>query len=390
MTRLRIGVDGYPISGRRAGVGRYTADLLTAVAASTTELQLDVLAYRLGQRTKQGSVEDLEQAGVNIVHRPRSVTRATELLHHTGFPVRYDLLLPRRDAYFFPRFWRPMTGSRPALTMIYDLSCFYAPGAAEAKVLSRLLADVRATVSTSEAIGVISEAVATELSDVFPETRGRLVLLRPGMSSSLGSLEIAALPPSLPRDYLLHVGTLEPRKNLLTVINSAVALAEMPGLPDCPLVLAGRRGWMDAQIMDAIDAAGQAVRWIPDPSDALLASLYANASVTVIASRYEGFGLPLLEAMFFGSPVVCSDIPVFREVGGDVAIYVDTMDAAALAAAILTELTLEPSERAERSAVSRRRARSFSWTATAESFSTAMLELAETGALTAETVWSPT
>lgn len=388
MSRLRIGVDGYPISGHRAGVGRYTADLLTTVAAGTAELQLDVLAYRLGQRAKQGSAEDLERAGVNIIHRPRAVTRASELLHRVGLPVRYDFLLPGRDAYFFPRFWRPTTGRRPALTIIHDLSCLHVPETAPVAVVSRLLADIRSTVLNSEAIGVVSESVANELVDAFPEAQGRVIVLRPGISPGWGRSGPTRLPSSLPERFLLHVGTLEPRKNLLTLIE-AVTLSHGPRGSPLPLVLAGRRGWMDGPIMDAIAAAGPAVRWIPDPSDSLLASLYAGADLSVVASRYEGFGLPLLEAMYFGCPVVCSDIPVFREVGGDVPTYADTTDAVALACALSAVLEGDDSEGTLRAAKARRQARSFSWTATADTFCAGIRALVEVGAPPSEMVWSP-
>ena len=136
---------------------------------------------------------------------------------------------------------------------------------------------------------------------------------------------------SLPREYLLFVGSLEPRKNLPLIIQ-AMQRCKM----DIPLVLAGWEGWGDKTWMETIRGAGLEERIIFTGyvDDEILACLYSGATALVYPSLYEGFGLPILEAMACGCPVICSKVASMPEVAGDAALLVDPFDAEDLAAAV--------------------------------------------------------
>ncbi len=137
-------------------------------------------------------------------------------------------------------------------------------------------------------------------------------------------------------EYFLMVGTLEPRKGQLTVLDAFEAL--WPAGEKARLVLAGRIGWRFAEIVGRIEHSpfrGTRLMALHDATDAELDWLYRHAAAVILASHEEGFGLPLVEAMHHGLPVLASDIPVFREVGGDYPLYFALEQPGALAAALV-------------------------------------------------------
>lgn len=160
------------------------------------------------------------------------------------------------------------------------------------------------------------------------------------------------------RPYLLAVGTLEPRKNLATLLR---AYATLPASTP-PLVLVGGLGWGDDSLATAIDALNLRgrVQMTGYIADELLPALYSQAEVFVYPSIYEGFGLPVLEAMACGAPVITSNVSSLPEVAGDAALLVDPHDVGKLAAAIQTLLEA-PGQRQRRQEAGLVRARAFSW-----------------------------
>ena len=163
--------------------------------------------------------------------------------------------------------------------------------------------------------------------------------------------------------YLLSVGTLEPRKNLAGLLRAwARALPDLPG--DLELVIAGASGRPSVFAEATLGKLPPRVRLVGRVDDAVLPALYAEAEWFVYLSLYEGFGLPPLEAMACGTPVIVSDIPVFREVVGDAAVTVPPRDEAAVADVLLHAVadTRQRQTLAERGLA---RARDFNWHETA-------------------------
>jgi glycosyltransferase involved in cell wall biosynthesis len=152
---------------------------------------------------------------------------------------------------------------------------------------------------------------------------------RTGAAGSKRSVE-SGLPPTPP--YILFVGNVEPRKNLVRLLLAFDLLKSASGLPH-ELLVAGGSGWKRGPILAAWSAmrhrdAVRFLRYVPAED---LPALYARASLFVFPSLYEGFGIPPLEAMRCGTPVVVSDIPVHREVHGEAALFVDPLDPQAIA-----------------------------------------------------------
>jgi len=127
---------------------------------------------------------------------------------------------------------------------------------------------------------------------------------------------------ALKRPYLLGVGTVEPRKNLDTLIRTFCNLQARSHLSDYSLVLAGDRGWRDGGLLKQLNRFGTRVSWLGFVEDEELPALYSGCSAFVFPSKYEGFGMPVLEARACGARVVTTDCPELREAGGPDVTYV--------------------------------------------------------------------
>ena len=274
----------------------------------------------------------------------------------------------RNRVLFAPNFFppRPLAAARrPLVVTVHDMSLRRTPWALQEETRLALEKQLERTLSRARGILVPSATVRAELLDysaAAPET----VHVTPE-AGRLDAAPAGELPDGVPERFVLHVGTIEPRKNL------AILLAAWPRLrallPDAPpLVLCGKRGWRYASIGAALARATEE-GWLIHAGyapDAVVHGLYRRAAAVVCPSVYEGFGLPLVEAMAAGAPLVCSDIPVFREVAAEAAVFVPPDDAAAWAGALdrlLSDADLAGGLRALGAA----RSREFSWRRTADS-----------------------
>jgi glycosyltransferase involved in cell wall biosynthesis len=259
---------------------------------------------------------------------------------------------------------------------------------------------LRAAVAASARLWCISEATASALVARYPAARARVVVVPlaaspeffeppaepaeraesaqplpdgtgegvfgPAAESAFG---FAAEPPEpahqLPDPgFVLAVGTLEPRKNLPRLVEAYRALPRQ--LQDAhPLVVVGAKGWRTGDTLESLRSLGSRCQLLGHVSDRELAELYRRCAVFCYPSLGEGFGLPVLEAMAAGAPVITSNVSSLPEVGGDAVEYVDPQSAGSIAAGLERVLTLD-GRAAELSERGRARARSFSWDSTAE------------------------
>ncbi len=166
----------------------------------------------------------------------------------------------------------------------------------------------------------------------------------------------------LPERYLLFVGTFEPRKNVDGLLNAYRLLLDRDTSAP-PLLIAGRRGWMFDETMAHVDRLGlrERVLFLEAPSDDGLVALYNGAVALILPSHYEGFGLPVLEAMSCGVPVVISNRGSLPEIAGGAALVVDDPDDAAALAASMQSVLHDPALRAQLRRRGRARAAEFTW-----------------------------
>lgn len=266
-----------------------------------------------------------------------------------------DLLHP---TYYDPWFL-PELGGRPFVLTVYDMVHELFPGLFSPGDPTR--ERKRALVERAAGIIAISESTKRDLVRLLevPEERVRVIPLAAALPPPA-----EARPPDLPRRYLLFVGQRAGYKNFLPLLAALAPLLRDEAGPS--LVCAGWKPFSRAE-REAIDGAGAGGRVLhrPDPDDAELATLYRHAAVFVYPSRYEGFGIPVLEAFSCGCPAALARSSSLPEVGGDAAAYFDPDDPASMRAEI-ARLLDDAGLRRDLVERGRRRAGEFSWDRTAE------------------------
>lgn len=361
---MRVGIDGTPLLGPRTGIGRYVDELLRALAtAGTVDLTVTAFTAR-----GAGELPAAVPPGVAVRAR-RAPARALQAAWSRGEHPRIGLLTGRTDVFHGTNFVLPPTGRAGGVVTVHDLAYLRLPGHVSA-ASRRFRELVPRSLARAAVVCVPSAAVAAEVEDAYPAARGRVVVTPLGVDPAWARTARPAADwlaaRGIDRPYLLFTGTLEPRKDLPTLLRAYRALADADAPP--ALVLVGPAGWGPDLDVDA-GRHGTVVRLGRVPEDELRA-LVAGARALIYPSLYEGFGLPLLEAFACGTAVVASDIPTTREVLGEahgLAALFPVGDDAALAER-LRELPGDgPEERAGR----QRHAATMTWSRTAAATLTA-------------------
>jgi alpha-1,3-rhamnosyl/mannosyltransferase len=278
------------------------------------------------------------------------------------------LAVHRNRLVFAPNFFAPrrFLFCRGALVAtIHDLAFRKVPWTLREKTLEDLETRLGKTLERAAHLITPSAAVRQEMVDegLAPAERVHAVLHGPGQLSAVAP---GAVPEGTPKSFCLHVGTLEPRKNLGAVLAAWRELRER-GTEVPTLVLCGQRGWK-AESLDAELEAGIAEGWLLRfgyLANEELAALYHQARAVVFPTLYEGFGLPAVEAQQAGAPLICSDLPVLREVAGEGALYAPAEDPQAWAEA-LQKLFSNPDLALNLSQKGTANAQRFSWQRAAE------------------------
>ncbi len=360
---LRIGIDARAAAEVPAGRGRYVRELLrhfagldaphTFVLYARTPWEEAALAHDARFRWRSVPAGEPHWSAVAAFHASREC----------------DVVLAT-NSYLLAALARV-----PALATVYDLTPFR-----KDVVLPRGAGFERVTlplaVRRSARLLPISHATRDDLVARFPAAAAKTTVVDLAADAAFA----AAGPPvaaryGLAKPYVLALGTLEPRKTLPRLIEAFAALpAELRATHE--LVLVGGTGWATGEIDAAIARHREHVRPLGHVPDEDLPALYREAALFAYPSLFEGFGLPVLEAMTAGTAVLTSNVSSLPEVGGDAVRYADPHDAEAIGAA-LAALLSDPDERARLAAAGRERARRFSWERTAR----ATLALVEAAAV---------
>lgn len=346
---ITVGYDATPLLGRRTGVGRYAEHLLSALADDDA-FDLRPTAFTLRGR---GRLAGVLGGSAVLRSRPIPANLLQQLWMRLDLPP-VELLCGRVDVFHATNFILPPVHRARGVVTLHDLAFLRLPEVVAGATL-RLRTLVPRGLKRASLVITPSQATADDVADAYGVDADRLVVTPPGVAAG----SFTATPPDpaararlgLPERYLLAVGTLEPRKGLQTLLD---ALRSAPDAP--PLALVGATGWGPA--LDRAGLAADRVIELGYLDTAALASVTAGAELLVYPSRFEGFGLPPLEAMAAGVPVVVSDLPVLREVCGVHAHYAAAGDSEALAGAIAATLSDGgPGTRADRIA----HARTYTW-----------------------------
>jgi glycosyltransferase involved in cell wall biosynthesis len=349
-----VGIDASRYSvAQRTGTETYSWELLNAITA-LPEQPFDLRFY-----TNAGHLETLPtlaHAGeLRSIPFPRFWTHAR---------LSTEMLLHRPDLLFVPSHVVPIVHPRSVVT-VHDLGYLHEPAAHPTDQRRMLDFTTRWNTKVAQIIA-ISQTTRTDLIERYRVHPDRITVVYHGVSSHFAPAklnEIARIRAlyALPEVFVLALGTIQPRKNLICL---AQAVATLDGVP---LVTAGRRGWRADEVAQGITAAlPNTGQWIETGYVAAedLPALISAAGCVAMVSTYEGFGLPVLEAMACGSPVVISDTPALVEIAGGAARIAPSRDIEVLATEVAAALA---SDRTTDSfvAAGRSRAARFTWERTA-------------------------
>ncbi len=362
-----VGVDVFPFFERMTGVGWYEWNLLAALDRRDDGLRYNLYAHTFLAPSDPAAppMPGSHHMNLRIHHLPAGLL----------LPIRPTLWFLRRvvepllrfldgnDVLFAPNFFMPRSQlpfGPTVVATVHDLAFKALPDTVNQETLDELDRNLVLTLARSSRLIAVSEATARDITGYLDIDREQVRVIHEGLDPNFPGEGESDSPAGLPSSYVLFVSTLEPRKNVVGVLE-AFAIAAENGYSG-HLVLVGRWGWRTENIRKTLETspAKDRIIHLDYVERRQLAGLYSGADVFLFPSLLEGFGLPLLEAMACGTPVVTSNISAMPEVAGPAAICVDPADPSAIASALM-RLVEDLDHKRALSEAGRQRAALFSW-----------------------------
>ena len=338
----RICIDYTPAYEQGGGIGRYVRELTAALAAEDHSSQ-----YRLfvaGSTRK----ELPQPPGTNFEWRPTVMTPRwlARIWQRAKLPLPVETFTGPADLYHATDFVLPPTLPRTrTLLTVHDLSFVRVPDATSPSLRRYLESVVPRSVRRADHVLADSRATMSDLMEVYQTPSDKITVLYSGVDSRFGRVSNGTtLARILDKyglkdlQYVLSVGTVQPRKNYSRVIRALSELRDR-GI-DIHYAIAGGSGWLEDEMYRSIRESrmDDRVHILGFVSDQDLPALYSGARALLAVSLYEGFGLPVLEAMACGTPVITSNLSSLPEVAGDSGVLVNPLDIDAITDSVVALL----------------------------------------------------
>ena len=324
--RLRIGLDGTTLQEERSGIGFYTEHLFAGL------FEVDgANDYAIFSNAEVRS----DRIPARLVHRGHRFP-----MRGVWMQVVLPLLLRRAqvDVCHCTNYVAPLLSGRPSVVTFHDMTALLLPGCSPWKKRLLLRPLIPLIAHRADAIIAVSESARRDVLRLLRVPPEKVHVIYEGVAPIFRPVEDARERErvrgryGLRGPYLIAVGTVEPRKNLIRLSRAFRVVRDKRGLQ---LLIVGGKGWRGEEILREVrKMAGEAVVWVGYAPSEDLPALYSGAEALVYPSLYEGFGLPVIEAMACGTPVITSNNSSLREVAGDAALLVDPEDEDDIAAAV--------------------------------------------------------
>ncbi len=366
---MRIGIDYTAALKQSGGIGRYTRGLVTTVAGLDRQNQYTLMV------TPDAPLADLgvfrPYANFTSELYPLPERWLTIAWHRFYLPAPVEWFTGPLDLFHSPNFILPPVRRARTLLTVHDLSFIRHPQGAVPRLRRWLEKVVPASLARADHILADSASTRQDLAEIYGVEPARVTVVGAGVEERFRPIADPTILAAVRRRYnlppdekiILGLGTLEPRKNFSGLIR---AFSESPVRASHHLAIAGGKGWLYDDIFATAAASPVAdrIHFLGFVADADLPALYSLADVFAYPSHYEGFGIPVIEAMACGVPVVCADNSCLPEVAGQSALQVTATDIPALAGA-LHRLATDPELRRQAIGAGFRQAATYSWPAAA-------------------------
>jgi glycosyltransferase involved in cell wall biosynthesis len=372
-----IGIDGNEANvTKRVGIGEYAYQLLAQFASLRfpQEKEITFVIY-----LKERPLPHMPKESKQWQYR---VLKPGKLWTQWRLPLDLYMHRPKPDVFFTPSHYAPRFSPVPTVMSIMDVAYMRFPELFNANDLYQLKNWTAYSVKNAKKVLTISNASRDDIIKAYAVHKEKVVTIYPGIKI-MPSLEPRIFGMNqlqkkyhLSDQFILFVGTLQPRKNIARLIE-AFSKVSSENHNDLQLVIVGKKGWQYEEILAAPEKFGveDHVKFLENVTDEELQIFYKHALCYVLPSLYEGFGLPVVEAMQRGCPVITSNVSSLPEAGGDAALYVDPTDVDDIAAKI-TKLIDDEELRKELIAKGKKQIEKFSWEKSAKETLAVLQEVA--------------
>lgn len=371
---MLIGIDGNEANiENRVGIGQFAFNVIRELERVDQENQYTIYLAK-------SPLSDLPQERVGWKYR---VFGPGKLWTQIALPIKLFTQKEKLDVFYTPSHYSPRLSPFPTVISIMDLWHHRHPEQFTKKDLYQLTKWESYSVKKSSWIITISEFSKSEIEKIYHYPAEKITVAYPGYEPLMVDDLKAGVTGtkdkySISGDYLLYLGTLQPKKNLEGLIKAFALVTEK--FPE-KLVIAGKKGWLYEEIFQLVKELGLESRVIFTGfvAEEEKPYLIAGAKTYILPSFYEGFGIPVAEAMALGVPVVAANAGSLPEVGGEAAIYCDPYRPESIAEAIEKVLSLNKRQRDAIIALGFKQAQNFSWEKCAKQVLATLEDVAETG-----------